>query len=100
MAEAASPRSLRCIITVTAPIPPLPTQSISEQRTLTTKSSTFYSSSTEIQSCMASSSSVTSLGTYIVATVMSVFAVVMFASLMACLRRRWKMNRRRLGHED
>jgi hypothetical protein len=99
MAEAVTTRTLYRIITVTAPMPPLTTPLIPEQSTSTTKSSTFYSSAPEVPPCSASSPK-QALGTYVAATVTSVFAVIMFASLMAYLRKRWKMNRRRLGHED
>jgi hypothetical protein len=99
MAEMVISRTLRRIITVAAPMPPLPTPLIAEQLTFMMKSSTFHSSAPETPPCPTPSSN-RALETYIVTVVISVFAVVMLAAFMAYLRRRRKMNRSRLGHED
>jgi len=84
-------------ITVIEAMPSPPYLPVLEQLTSTTESTTFYSCAPDVPETPETSKS--EIAVYITAAVGTVFAVLMFASLMAYLRRS-KMDGRRLGHEN
>ena len=85
------------VITVTAPMASPPFLPLPEQFTSTTESSTFYECVPDVPEAPETLKS--GIAVYVTAAIGTVFAVLMFASLMAYLRRS-KMDGRRLRHEN